>query len=98
MTKPNLFLRRDTLFGACQGVADDLGISALWIRVPLAATILYDPKLAIGIYAVLCVVVFATRLIWPAKTTAVPAAPVAAPAVAAPATAHNEQREFAEAA
>jgi len=96
-TQPNLFLRADTLFGACQGLADDIGINALWLRVPLAATILYDPLVAFGLYAALCVVVFATRMIWPVK-------PVAAPvetAVAQPTAANradNEQREFAQAA
>ena len=52
-TKPNLFFRPDTIFGACQAIADDLGISPLFIRVPLASMILFSPKLAFGLYAML---------------------------------------------
>lgn len=96
-SKPNLFFRRDTLFGACQGVGDDLGINPLWLRLPLAATILYSPTLAFGLYALLCVGVFATRMIWPVKTATVQ--PPAAVADAAPTVAaDNEQRELAQAA
>jgi len=103
-SQANLFFRQDTLFGACQGLADDLGINALWLRVPLAASILYDPAVAAGIYAVLCVVVFATRMIWPVKAAkiataaAVPAAAEVEAAPAAAVAADNEQRELAHAA
>jgi phage shock protein PspC (stress-responsive transcriptional regulator) len=97
--KPNLFLRQDTLLGACQGIADDLGIDALWLRVPLATSILFDPRIAFGAYALMCVLVFATRMIWPVKTKAVVASKVAAETEAAPvAVADNEQRELAQAA
>lgn len=97
-TKPNLFFRQDTLFGACQGLADDLGINALWLRVPLAASILYDPKIAVGIYAVLCVVVFATRMIWPTKSATVAVAQAEVAPAPVPMVADNEQRELAQAA
>ena len=101
-TKPNLFFRPDTILGACQGVADDLGISPLFIRVPLASMILFSPKLAFGMYAALCVVVLASRMLFPARkavSSEVVAPAVAAPIVAAaPVEVANEQREFAAAA
>jgi len=93
----NLFFRPDTIFGACQGMADDLGISPLFIRIPLASLILVSPELALGIYAALCVVVLASRMLFPVRKAEVA---VAAPAavVAAPVEAANEERELAAAA
>lgn len=95
-TQPNIFLRSDTLFGACQGLADDLGINPLWIRVPLASVILFSPTAAFAAYAVLCVLVFGTRLLFPAKTVATEAQAV--PVVTSEPQPANEQRELAEAA
>ena len=97
-TQPNLFLRQDTLFGACQGLADDLGINALWLRIPLAASILYDPKVALGTYAFLCALVFVTRMVWPVKPAAVKAPAISVAAAPATVVADNEQRELAQAA
>jgi len=96
-SKPNLLFRHDALFGACQGFADDLGIDALWVRVPLSASILFDPKIAVGAYAILCVLVFATRMIWPVKTVRAKM-PVEAQAAPLSAQADNEQVELAHAA
>jgi len=97
-SQPNLFFRQDTLFGACQGLADDLGINALWLRVPLAASILYDPRIAFGIYAVLCVAVFAARKIWPAKPVAVETEQAASETAPVAVSENDEQRELALAA
>jgi len=96
-SQANLLLRPDTIFGACQGIADDLGISPLLIRIPLASLILFSPKLAFGIYAALCVVVLASRMLFPVRKAEVA---VAAPAevAAAPVEAANEERELAAAA
>ncbi|WP_114226833.1 MULTISPECIES: PspC domain-containing protein [Sphingomonas] len=96
-TKGNLFLRQDTLFGACQGLADDFGISALWLRIPLAATILYSPEIAFGTYAFLCALVLVTRKVWPVKSVAVET-PATAVEAAPVLSADNEQRELAQAA
>ena len=97
-SKANLFFRHDTLFGACQGIADDLGINALWLRVPLSASILFNYKIALGAYALMCLLVFATRMVWPVKTVA-PVEAEAKTVEAAPvAVAENEQRELAHAA
>ena len=97
-SQPNLFFRHDTLFGACQGIADDLGINALWLRVPLSASILFNYKIALGAYALMCVLVFATRMLWPVKTVAAVEAPAEAIEAAPAVVAENEQRELAHAA
>jgi phage shock protein PspC (stress-responsive transcriptional regulator) len=97
-SKPNLFFRHDTLFGACQGIADDLGINALWLRVPLSASILFNYKIALGAYALMCVLVFATRMIWSVKAVQAETEPVEAQAAPPSAHADNEQRELAHAA
>jgi phage shock protein PspC (stress-responsive transcriptional regulator) len=96
-TKPNLFFRPDTILGACQGFADDLGVSPLFIRVPLASIILFSPKVALGLYAALCVAVLASRLLFPARKVEVAVA-ASVEAVPASVEAANEQRELVEAA
>ena len=97
-SQPNLFFRHDTLFGACQGIADDLGINALWLRVPLSASILFNYKIALGAYALMCVLVFATRVLWPVKTVDAAEAEAEVVEAAPAAVADNEQRELAHAA
>ena len=93
----NLFFRPDTIFGACKGAADDLGINPLFLRIPLASLILINPRLALGIYAALCGVVLARRMLFPVrKAEVVMAAPIQA--AAAPVAVANEERELAEAA
>ena len=72
---PTLFNRPDTLLGVCQGLADDLGINALWLRLPLAGGILFNPYAAIGTYFGLGLLVLASRLLFPVKSA--DSAPVA---------------------
>ncbi|MCW3796641.1 PspC domain-containing protein [Sphingomonas sp. BN140010] len=94
-SQPNLFFRPDTIFGACKGAADDLGINPLLLRIPLASLILISPELALGIYAALCVVVLAGRLLFPVRKAEIA---VAAPVAVEPVEAANEEQELAAAA
>ncbi len=89
-----LLMRPDTIFGVCQGIGDDLGFNPDWLRVALASMVLFNPPLAVSIYAVLGVIVLASRLMFPDR------APAAAPAAeqAAPAEAANEEQSIAVAA
>ena len=74
----NLFLRNDTIFGVCEGLGQDLGINPNFLRVPLAAGIIFAPVQVIGVYAVLGLVVLATRFFFPDRRA------VSAPAVEQP--------------
>jgi len=85
-------LRSHTIFGVCEGIGEDFGFNPVFLRVPLAAIVLWNPAIAIGVYFALGLVVLASRLIFPkAKVTE------AAVSQSAPASA-NEQIEFARAA
>jgi phage shock protein PspC (stress-responsive transcriptional regulator) len=85
-------LRSHTILGVCEGIAEDFGFNPIFLRVPLAAMVLWNPLIAIGTYLALGAVVLASRLLFP-KAKAVAAGSVEAAPVAA-----NEQREFAQAA
>lgn len=85
-------LRSHTIFGACEGIAEDFGFNPVFLRVPLAAMVLWNPIIAIGAYFALSAVVLASRLLFPkAKVTEV------VPATQVPVVA-NEQQEYARAA
>ncbi len=93
-TSTPLPLRSHTILGVCEAIGEDFGFNPVWLRVPLAATVLLNPTFAIGGYFALGAVVLLSRLLFP-KSKASPAASASIseqPAVA------NEQREFAEAA
>ena len=72
----SIFTRRDTMFGVCQSLGEDLGISPNWLRVGFAAVVIYSIQAAIVTYAVLGLIVFASRMLFPNRKAAAPAAPV----------------------
>jgi phage shock protein PspC (stress-responsive transcriptional regulator) len=81
----NLFTRDDTIFGVCQGLGDDLGFNANWLRVAFAVLLYLNPTGAIAGYLGLGVIVLATRLIVREPRRAAPAVeaqPAAAPVAA----------------
>ena len=73
-----LFARDDTLFGICQAIGEDGGFNPDWLRVALAAALLWNPAAVIAGYLAMGLVVLATRLLLP-----VPRTMAAAPAVLA---------------
>ncbi len=79
--QPSLFGRSDTLLGVCEGIGQDFGFNPLWLRIALAATILWNPYVAIGGYFALGLLVLASRLLFPdlraPKLEARPLAPAA---------------------
>jgi len=84
-------LRSHTIFGVCEAIGGDFGFNPVFLRIPLAASVLWSPMLAIGAYFALGAVVLASRLLFPDAKPA-PAEPRIEAAAA------NEQRELAEAA
>jgi phage shock protein C len=69
-------LRQHTIFGVCEGIAEDFGFNPIFLRVPLAAVVLWSPIWAIGAYLALGVLVLASRMLFPRSSSAsvVPAA------------------------
>ena len=63
----NLILRNDTILGVCEGIGQDFGFSANWLRIPLAGMVLISPIWAFGIYFALGIAVLLSRLIFPAR-------------------------------
>ena len=86
----NVFLRNDTIFGVCEAIGEDFGFHANYLRVPLAALVIFSPFAALGLYAALGVAVLAARLLFPARRR-----PAAAPAEASAnsRTADNQTQE-----
>ena len=78
----------NTLLGVCEGIGQDFGFNPLFLRVALAATILWDPKVAFGAYFLLGLLVAASRLLFPDKPVAMPQ--VEAPALPSAAEVANE--------
>jgi phage shock protein C len=84
-------LRNHTILGVCEAIGEDFSFNPVWLRIPLAASVIWSPMIAFGAYFGLGVLVLASRLLFP-KTRA------AAPIAAEPAAPANEQRELAKAA
>jgi phage shock protein PspC (stress-responsive transcriptional regulator) len=89
-TTANVFLRNDTIFGVCEAIGEDFGFHANFLRVPLAALVIFNPFVALGLYAALGVAVLAARLLFPARRQ-----PAASPAqrAAEPRSADNQTDE-----
>ena len=83
-------LRSHTILGVCEAIGEDFGFNPIFLRIPLAASVIWNPAIALGTYFGLGVIVLASRLLFPKakKVGTVKAEPVTA----------NEQRELAEAA
>jgi phage shock protein C len=58
-------LRQHTILGVCEGIGEDFGFNPIFLRVPLAAMVLWSPLIAIGTYFALGALVFASRLFFP---------------------------------
>lgn len=63
--KPVESYKPDTLLGICEAVGNDLGFSPNLLRVALCCLLFFSPKLMIGAYLALGVIVLASRLIFP---------------------------------
>ena len=65
-------MRSHTIFGVCEAIGEDFGFNPMWLRVPLAASVLLSLTGAIAAYLGLGLVVLASRLLFPdPKPTAV---------------------------
>jgi phage shock protein PspC (stress-responsive transcriptional regulator) len=83
-------LRSHTILGVCEAIGEDFGFNPVFLRIPLAASVIWNPMIAIGTYFALGAVVLVSRLLFPKAK--------ASTAEAAPAVAHEEQEELRKAA
>jgi phage shock protein C len=78
-----VFAREDTLLGICQALGEDFGFNPTWLRVALAAGLLWNPSAMIAAYAALGALVLLSRLLVPNPRRVDPARPAASEAPAA---------------
>jgi phage shock protein PspC (stress-responsive transcriptional regulator) len=85
-------LRSHTILGVCEAIGEDFGFNPVFLRIPLAASVIWNPIVAVATYFALGAIVLASRLLFPKKVELV------APAKAETEVPANEQRELAKAA
>ena len=81
----SVFARDDTMFGVCEALGEDFGFNPLFLRIPLAVLLLWNPTVIVGAYLGAGVLVLASRLAIPNKRRA-----AAVPASSEPAEAERE--------
>jgi len=64
-------LRSYTILGVCQAIGEDFGFNPTFLRVPLAASVLYSPIWAVAAYFALGAIVLGSRLLFPRAKAAV---------------------------
>ena len=84
-------LRSHTILGVCEAIGEDFGFNPVFLRIPLAAMVIWSPMVAFSLYFGLGAVVLASRLLAPK------AQPVSEEVLEEPVVA-NEQLEFKKAA
>lgn len=72
MSKGNLILRNDTFFGVCEGLGQDFGFHANWLRIAFAAGFYFSPMIVIGTYLGLGLLVATSRFAFPDRASNVP--------------------------
>jgi phage shock protein PspC (stress-responsive transcriptional regulator) len=60
-------LRSYTLLGVCEAIGEDFNFNANYIRVPLAAIVVFNIWAAVGAYLALGLLVLASRLLFPVR-------------------------------
>lgn len=63
----NVFTRDDTFLGICQAIGEDFGFNPNWLRVALAAPLIWYPAICFGIYGALGVAVLISRFALPTR-------------------------------
>ena len=58
-------LRSHTILGVCEAIGEDFHFNPTFLRVILAAMVLYSPMIAFGSYFALGAVVLVSRLVFP---------------------------------
>lgn len=70
---------KDNLLGICHAVGEDFGFNPFWLRLALAAGIIFKPEIVLTVYGVLGLSVLASRLLTRRRPARRPATVVALP-------------------
>jgi len=84
----NLFLRNDTIFGVCEGIGQEFGFNANYLRAALCALLYFNAAAVIASYFAVGAAVALSRWLYPVPRPA--ASPRQAAQLEAPALADNE--------
>ena len=68
-------LRSHTILGVCEGLGEDFGFNPVFLRIPLAAMVIWNPLVAFGAYFGLGALVLASRLLFPRQKSGQASAP-----------------------
>lgn len=63
----NLFTRNDTLLGVCEGLGEEFGFHPNYLRVALAASLLWNPVVVVAAYLAAGVVLMLARWLMPVR-------------------------------
>jgi len=91
--KPTLLTRDDTVLGVCEALGQDFGFNPLFLRVPLAVALIWNPVIVVAGYVAAALFIGLIRMAMPDPVR--PEAPAAAPAAAEPAVAEYEPQPLA---
>ena len=64
-TQPPLWARDHTLLGVCEALGEDFGFNPMYLRVPFAALLLWNPTVVVATYVALGALVLLTRWLAP---------------------------------
>jgi phage shock protein PspC (stress-responsive transcriptional regulator) len=84
-------LRSHTILGVCEAIGEDFGFNPVFLRIPLATSVIWNPLIAIGAYFALGAAVLVSRLLAPKPQ-------INTVETRDELSAANEQRELAKAA
>lgn len=68
--KGNLLLRNDTFLGVCEGLGQDFGFHANWLRIAFALAFFFSPVGVVAAYLGLGLIVAVSRLAFPNRSGA----------------------------
>ena len=66
-SKSTLFNRHDTILGVCEGLGQDFGFNANYVRMLLAVALLLSPVGTVAAYLGLGIVIAVSRWIFPSR-------------------------------
>lgn len=93
-SQPPLWARDHTLLGVCEALGEDFGFNPMFLRIPFAVLLLWNPTIVVATYFGLGALVLATR--WLAPNPRAAASTLVSSAE--PATAANSDQDMALAA
>lgn len=64
-TQPSLPFRNDTVLGVCEGLGQDFGFHANWLRLAFALAFYASPTIVTGVYLGLGLLVATSRFVYP---------------------------------